>query len=231
MKRIFGQKKEKPPAPTIEEASARLTTRGDTLDEKIRKLDAQLIQHREAIRKARPGPAQDAAKRRALGVLKQKRLLEGQRDQLFNQQFNMEQTSFALESIKDSAQTVKAMKQAGQELKAAFKSNDLNISSIEKLQDEMADYMDMHNEIQEVMGQTFGVPDDIDEDELLGELDALEDELAAEAENAETAGGVPSYLQDVDLPDAPNKTAQAAKPQAIAEGADDFGLPAVPQRN
>lgn len=74
-------------------------------------------------------------------VLKQKRLLESQRDQLFNQQFNMEQTSFALESIKDSAQTVKAMKQAGQELKAAFKSNDLNIASIEKLQDEMADYM------------------------------------------------------------------------------------------
>lgn len=38
-------------------------------------------------------------------------------------------------------------------------------------------------------------------------------------------------VQDVDLPDAPNKTAQAAKPQAIAEGVDDFGLPAVPQRN
>lgn len=38
------------------------------LDEKIKTLDAQLLQHREAIRKARPGPAQDAAKRRALGV-------------------------------------------------------------------------------------------------------------------------------------------------------------------
>lgn len=38
------------------------------LDEKLRKLDAQLVQHREAIRKARPGPAQDAAKRRALSV-------------------------------------------------------------------------------------------------------------------------------------------------------------------
>jgi hypothetical protein len=52
----------------------------------------------------------------------------------------------------------------------------------------------MHNEIQEVMGQTFGVPDDIDEDELLGELDALEDELAAEAMGA-SEGGIPSYLQ------------------------------------
>lgn len=52
---------------------------------------------------------------------------------------------------------------------------------------------DMHNELQDVMGQSFGVPDDIDESELMGELDALEDELAMEAENP--AGGVPSYLQ------------------------------------
>ena len=52
----------------------------------------------------------------------------------------------------------------------------------------------MHTELQDVMGQSFGVPDDIDEDDLMGELDALEDELAQEAENP-TANGVPSYLQ------------------------------------
>ena len=46
------------------------------------------------------------------------------------------------------------------------------------------------------MGQSFGVPDDIDEDDLMGELDALEDELAQEAENP-SASGVPSYLQVV----------------------------------
>jgi len=39
-----------------------------SLDDKIKKLDAQLVPLREAIRKARPGPAQDAAKRRALQV-------------------------------------------------------------------------------------------------------------------------------------------------------------------
>ncbi|CAL8468439.1 g7979 [Coccomyxa elongata] len=229
MKRIFGTKKEKAPAPTIDEASGKLTTRGDTLDEKIRKLDEQLMKHRDAIKKTRPGPAQDAAKRRALSVLKQKRLYENQREQLYNQQFNMEQTSFAMESIKDTAQTVQAMKVAGAELKSAFKKQDLNIDSIEKLHDEMADLMDMHNELQDVMGQSFGVPDDIDESELMGELDALEDELAMEAENP-TAGGVPSYLQEPDLPEAPH--AQAARPHAqpVAAG-DEFGLPAVPQRS
>ena len=74
-------------------------------------------------------------------MLKQKRLLETQRDQLYNQQFNMEQTSFALESMKDSIQTVQAMKVAGKELKQGFKSKDLNLDSIARLQDEMADNM------------------------------------------------------------------------------------------
>ena len=38
------------------------------MDEKIRKLDEQLMKHRDVIKKTRPGPAQDAAKRRALNV-------------------------------------------------------------------------------------------------------------------------------------------------------------------
>ena len=38
------------------------------LQEKIRKLDEQLKGHREQIKRCRPGPAQEAAKRRALQV-------------------------------------------------------------------------------------------------------------------------------------------------------------------
>ena len=66
------------------------------------------------------------------------------------------------------------------------------LSSNEKLA--LIYVQDMHTELQDVMGQSFGVPDDIDEDDLMGELDALEDELAQEAENP-AASGVPSYLQ------------------------------------
>ncbi len=47
-------------------------------------------------------------------VLKQKRLYENQRDQLYNQQFNVEQTSFMMENVQDSVQTVQAMKAAGE---------------------------------------------------------------------------------------------------------------------
>jgi charged multivesicular body protein 5 len=68
------------------------------------------------------------------------------------------------------------------------------------------------------------VPEDVDEEELMGELEGLEDELAAEAT---TGGSVPAYLQDVDLPEVPTgQQAQQAQPQA----ADEFGLPAMPQR-
>lgn len=57
----------------------------------------------------------------------------------------------------------------------------------------------MHNEIQEVLGQSFAVPDGLDEDDLLEELDALEDEMANEVETGSRAG-VPSYLQVNPLP-------------------------------
>jgi charged multivesicular body protein 5 len=226
MKRIFGTKKEKAPPPTIQDANTALTTRGDTIDEKIRKLEEQLVKHRETIKKARPGPAQDAAKRRALGVLKQKKMLEGQRDQLYNQQFNMEQTSFALESMKDSVSQVRAMKNANKELKQAFGTKELNINSIDKLHDDMSDMMELHNEIQDVLGQSFALPDGLDEDDLMEELDALDDEMASELESGGRAG-VPSYLQDQQesLPEAPHGQ------HGQAEGTDEFGLPAVPIRN
>lgn len=226
MKRIFGNRTEKPPAPTLGDTTSRLTSRGDTLDEKVRKLDEQLLKHREAIQKCRPGPAQDAAKRRALNVLKQKKLYEGQRDQLYNQQYNVEQTSFMMENVQDSVQTVQAMKAASKELRTAFKRDELNISGIEKLQDDMADIMDMHNDIQDVLGQNYGVPDDIDEDELLGELDALEADMQFEAEE-NASNSVPSYLQEVELPPPPS----GARHAAIPEAADDLALPAVPQRS
>ncbi|PSC76394.1 charged multivesicular body 5-like isoform B [Micractinium conductrix] len=222
MKRIFGAKKEAKPAPTMDEAVDKLNTRGDSLDEKIRKLDEQLAKHRDIIKKTRPGPAQEAAKRRALTVLKQKRLYESQRDQLYNQQFNVEQTTFMMTSMQDTVHTVQAMKAAGKEMKGFMKTNDLKIENIEKLHDDMSDMLDYHQEIQDVMGTAFGVPEDIDEEELMGELDALEDDMMTESAQP---GGVPAYLQDVDLPEVPQ-----GQPQQEGAAADEFGLPAMPQR-
>lgn len=51
-----------------------INKRGDTIDEKIKKLDGELFRYREQIKKTRPGPAQEAIKARAMRILKQKKM-------------------------------------------------------------------------------------------------------------------------------------------------------------
>ncbi|CAG7894815.1 unnamed protein product [Brassica rapa] len=60
---------------------------------------------REQIQKTRSGPVQQALKARAMRLLKQKKMYEGQRDMLYNQTFNLDQVSFAAEGLKDAQQT------------------------------------------------------------------------------------------------------------------------------
>lgn len=212
MRRIFGVKKDKAPAPTLTDASATLDTRGGVIDEKLKRLDTELLKHRDAMKKMRPGPGLEAAKQRALRVLKQKKLYESQRDQLYSQQFNLDQVSFTTQNMQDTANQVVAMKAANKQLKVAFKSKDLDVNRIEAMQDEMSDLMEQSNEIQDVLGRNYSVPDDLDEEDLLGELDALEADMAAEAESGE----IPSYLMedDVGLPDVPSASLEEATPSA-----------------
>lgn len=63
------------------------------------------------------------------------RMYEQQRDQLANQQFNIDQTSFALNTVKDTQQTIAAMSAAAKTLKKEQKK--ININDIENMQDEM----------------------------------------------------------------------------------------------
>jgi len=72
----------------------------------------------------------------------------------------------------------------------------IDINKIESIQDDMEDLLEQANDIQESLGRTYGVPEDIDEDDLEAELDALGDELIFEEEEE------PSYLQET--PELPN---------------------------
>ncbi|KAE9451260.1 hypothetical protein C3L33_16845, partial [Rhododendron williamsianum] len=196
-----------------------INKRGETVDEKIKRLDNELARYKDQIKKTRPGPAQEAVKARAMRVLKQKRMYEGQRDMLYNQTFNLDQVGFAAEGIKDAQQTVgslkgnisvyfgfedmdvlmTALKSANKELKGMMKT--VKIQDIDNLQDEMMDLMDVSHEIQESLGRSYSVPDDIDEEELMGELN---------------------------LPSAPAGHAVPAG-RANTQAEDELGLPAVPR--
>ena len=63
------------------------------------------------------------------------------------------------------------------------------------MQDQLEDLMDQSNEVQEIMGRSYGMPE-VDESELEAELDALGDDLAFDTDT--------SYLDDaVAAPSAP----------------------------
>ena len=94
---------------------------------------------------------------------------------------------------------------AAKELKKQFNSKAFDVDKLDALNDEMADLMDQSREIQDVLGRSYDVPEDIDEEELMGELDALEEMMGEEELDEE----VPSYLRDEALPDAPDGTQEA----------------------
>ncbi|WZZ36589.1 hypothetical protein YC2023_019990 [Brassica napus] len=86
-------------------ASDRINKRGESVEDKIKKIDVELCKYREQIQKTRSCPVQQALKARAMRLLKQKKMYEGQRDMLYNQTFNLDQVSFAAEGLKDAQQT------------------------------------------------------------------------------------------------------------------------------
>ena len=118
------------------------------------------------------------------------------------QSFNMEQTNFATENLKNTVTTIETMKIASKEIKSQFKK--MNIDKIENMQDDMADLLEQADEIQEVMSRSYGMPEGIDDDELEAELDALGDDLLFE-------DAMPSYLDETSstvpnfLPENPEK--------------------------
>ncbi len=90
------------------------------------------------------------------------------------------------------------------------------------LQDDLADMLEDANEVQEVLGRAYGVPD-IDEDELEAELDALGDDIALDEDT--------SYLDEaISAPNAPDKEPGADTVATDKDGVmvDEFGLPKIP---
>ncbi|KAJ1951202.1 Vacuolar protein-sorting-associated protein 60 [Linderina macrospora] len=205
MNRIFGTSKPKVPKPTLDDAISSTDARAGAVEVKIRKLDGELARYRDQMKKMRDGPGKNSIKQRALRVLQQKKMYEAQRDQLMQQSFNMESAVFATENVKNTLSTMQAMQDASKTMKKQYKNVD--IDKIYDMQDEMAELLEQANEVQELMGRSYNLPEDVDEQDLEAELDALGDDL-------DFTEDVPSYLNNAEepmpelLPEAPDGTTQ-----------------------
>ena len=120
---------------------------------------------------------------------------------------------------------MRALQSASKELKTTFKAKEFDLEKIDALNDDMADLLDLGEEIQETLGRSYNVPDGLDEDDLLDELDALELDMLEE--EAELTDGVPSYLQDEALPEAPEEE-PVVLPEAGAVAAETPGQETAP---
>ncbi|KAI9477578.1 Vacuolar protein-sorting-associated protein 60 [Coemansia sp. RSA 989] len=203
MNRIFGVSKNKAPKPTLDDAIRSTDARVSSVEVKIKELDGRLAAMTDRMRKMRDGPGKTSAKKQAMQVLQQKKKYEAQRDNLLQQSFNMESTAFAMDNVKNTMTTVQAMQDANKELKKQYKN--IDVDKIYDIQDEMSDLMEQANEVQELMGRSYDLPEDFDEEDLEAELDALGDDLNFEEE-------MPSYLNDTQLdmpellPEAPDNS-------------------------
>lgn len=146
-------------------------------------------------------------------MLKQKKMYEAQLSQLTQQTFNMESAAIATENLRNTMATLDAMKVANKELQRQY--GKIDIDKIDTMHMEMEDLLEQANEVQESLGRSYAVPDEIDEADLQAELDALE--LEEEEEG-------PSYLADMNkVPDfvdeAPlDEMAQAEKSKTAVTG-------------
>lgn len=122
----------------------------------------------------RDGPGKTAIKQKALKVLQQRKMYESQKDQLQQQSWNMEQAGMMQDNLKNTMATVDAMKTTQKELKKQY--GKIDIDKIDRLQDEMAELMEVGNEIQESISRSYDVLEDVDEAELDAELEALGEE-------------------------------------------------------
>ncbi|KAL1856588.1 Vacuolar protein-sorting-associated protein 60 [Paecilomyces lecythidis] len=212
MNRLFGTKSAAP-KPTLDGAISNVDNRVASIDVKLAALNSELSTYQARMSKMRDGPGKNALRQKALKVLQRRKQYEAQRDQLSQQSWNMEQAGMMQDNLKNTMTTVDAMKTTTKTLKKQY--GKIDIDQIERMQDEMADLMEIGNEIQESISRAYDVPEDVDEADLDAELEALGEENMFETSVGEDA--VPSFLQDevapptfIDEPPEEGKVKEAA---------------------
>jgi len=193
MNRLFGAKNNTP-KPTLNSAISNVDARIESIDVKLAKLTSELTTYQQRLARMRDGPGKTALKQKALKVLQQRKQYEAQKDQLQQQSWNMEQAGMMQDNLKNTMATVDAMKTTQKELKKQY--GKVDIDKIERMQDEMADLMEIGNDIQESISRSYEVPEDVDEAELDAELEALGEEEEEMPSYLREAAGPPEFIDE-----------------------------------
>ena len=109
------------------------------------------------------------------------------------------------DNLSNALVTVEAMKSTTKQLKKQYGRGGDLVAKVEKAQDELAEVMDVGEEIMEGLGRgAWDVPEGVNEEDLDAELDALGEEGlgmgmgmgVGDGADAVGAGGVPGFMVD-----------------------------------
>jgi len=163
---LFGKKKTAPPP---KESIAKLRETLDMLEKREQFLQKKCDQQTTEAKKYMA----QKNKRAALMCLKRKKTYELQVEKIAGARMTIEQQVMTLEGANVSLEAMNAMKMGASSMKAIHQ--DINIDKVDDTMEEIREQMDIANEINEAISTPLG-GDMMDEDELLGELEELEQE-------------------------------------------------------
>jgi hypothetical protein len=123
-------------------------------------------------------------------------------NQLQQQSFNIQQVAFQHQQIKSTVETVAVMNAGMQQMKKDMKPLK-DIGKLESMMDEMSDLMMDANEVQECLGRSYDLGDEVTEEDLEAELAMYEEGMFEEPSSTTDATlapagskKVPNYLLD-----------------------------------
>eukprot|EP00002_Diphylleia_rotans_P027718 TRINITY_DN5567_c0_g2_i4.p1 TRINITY_DN5567_c0_g2~~TRINITY_DN5567_c0_g2_i4.p1 ORF type:complete len:237 (-),score=84.61 TRINITY_DN5567_c0_g2_i4:1419-2129(-) len=167
---LFGKKKEQKA-----DVGSGIKQLRETIDT-LTKREELLLKRSEEQAKAARDMLAKKNKQGAMLCLKKKKMYDGQVDKIQATKFNLEQQCITLEGAKVDAETLKAMRAGANTLKQIHKET--NIDDVDNVMDDVRDQMDMAQELSDALAQPLGALQD--EDELLGELEDMQNELDLE---------------------------------------------------
>lgn len=185
MNRIFGYGKNRKTSEQIlresnqamTQAQQSLQTRISKLDTEISQLNMQLANIQKRLSTIKSPQGQKSLRSQALKLLNKRKKLEQMRDSLDNQEWSMTQAQMMTDTLQNTMISVNALKQHNSILKQQY--GKIDIDKLEDMKDEMVDLIEKGEELQNALNLNMtgnSMEDDINEDELDAELNALAEE-------------------------------------------------------
>lgn len=106
-----------------------MSNREKDLENKIKNLENDLRRTKDQLNRLRESPGKAALKQKALRILGQKRYFENQLEAVRGFTYNLDQTNFTVQVLKDTQQTISFMKDGMKQIKNEFKK--LNVEDID----------------------------------------------------------------------------------------------------